>query len=86
MRTSIHAPTDIASFAPAVPAGSMKPGYYDVRPTVTFEAAYRFDGSGWTTVGELDVAAAPTRVRVVTVETRLTRGSCLDYPDDPGCR
>ncbi|MDR5704563.1 hypothetical protein [Agromyces aerolatus] len=61
-------------------------GYYDVRPTVTFEAAYRFDGSGWTTVGELDIAAAPTRVRVVTVETRLTRGSCLDYPDDPGCR
>jgi hypothetical protein len=61
-------------------------GWYDVRPTVTYAAAYRFDGSDWIPVGELDVAGDVMRVRIVTVETRLTRGTCLDYPDDPGCR
>ena len=61
-------------------------GWYEVRPTVTFEAAYRFDGAGWTPVGVLDVPAPVINVRVVTVDTRLTRGTCLEFPDDPGCR
>lgn len=61
-------------------------GYYEVRPIVTFDASYRFDGSGWIPVGELEVAGESMRIRVVTVETRLTRGTCIEYPDDPGCR
>ncbi|MDR5700254.1 hypothetical protein [Agromyces aerolatus] len=62
-------------------------GFYDVQPTVTYAAEYRFDGSAWIPiVGTLDVAGAPYRVRVVTVETRLTRGDCIRYPNDPGCR
>lgn len=61
-------------------------GYYDVQPTVTYAAEYRFDGSEWIPVdGTLDVAADPYQVRVVTVETRLTRGDCIQYPKDPGC-
>lgn len=62
-------------------------GYYDVQPTVTYAAEYQVDGSGWIPiVGTLDVAGESYRVRVVTVETRLTRGDCIQYPDDPGCR
>lgn len=61
-------------------------GYYDVRPIVTFDTSYRFDGSGWIPVGELEVPGESMPVRVVTVETRLTRGTCIEYPNDPGCR
>lgn len=61
-------------------------GYVEVRPTVTYDAAYRYAGSDWIPVGSLDVAGDPFRVRVVTVETRLTRGDCLRYPNDPGCK
>lgn len=62
-------------------------GYYTVRPTVTYAAEYRFDGSGWISVaGTLDVDGTPREIRVVTVETRLTRGTCIEYPNDPGCR
>jgi hypothetical protein len=61
-------------------------GTYEVRPSVTYSAEYRFDGSAWQGIdGTLDVAGPPRSVRVVTVETRLTRGSCRQYPDDPGC-
>lgn len=61
-------------------------GYFEVRPTVTYAAEYRFDGSGWAPIdGTLEVAGEPYRVRVVTVDTRLTRGDCLKYPQDPGC-
>ncbi|WP_308796866.1 hypothetical protein [Agromyces silvae] len=62
-------------------------GFYDVQPTVTYSAEYQFDGSGWIPIeGTLDVAGEAYRVRVVTVETRLTRGDCIQYPNDPGCR
>jgi hypothetical protein len=61
-------------------------GIYDVRPTVTYAAEFRFDGSGWLPVdGTLDVPGELRQVRVVTVETRLTRGSCLQFPHDTGC-
>jgi len=61
-------------------------GWYDVRPVVTYAAEYRFDGSGWVPIeGTLDVAGETFSVRVVTVETRLVRGDCLQYPHDPGC-
>jgi hypothetical protein len=62
-------------------------GYYDVQPTVTYAAEYRFDGSGWIPVeGTLEVAGDPYRIRIVTVETRLTRGDCIQYPNDTGCK
>jgi hypothetical protein len=59
---------------------------YTVQPTVTYAVEFRFDGSGWQALDEtLDVAGPSYPVRVVTVETRLTRGSCRQFPDDPGC-
>lgn len=61
-------------------------GTYEVQPTVTYDASYRVDGSEWIHLGTLDAPGEAMQVRVVTVETRLTRGSCRDYPDDPGCR
>jgi hypothetical protein len=61
-------------------------GWFDVQPTVTYAAEYRFDGSGWIPIdGTLDIAGQAYRVRVVTVETRLTRGDCIQFPQDPGC-
>jgi hypothetical protein len=60
-------------------------GSFDVHSTVTYDAAYRYDGSDWIPVGTIDVAGEAFRVRVVTVETRLTRSTCLQYPNDPGC-
>lgn len=61
-------------------------GYFEVRPTVTYDASYRYGGSDWMPVGTIDATGESFRVRVVTVESRLTRGTCLQYPDDPGCR
>jgi hypothetical protein len=61
-------------------------GHFEVRPTVTYAAEFRFDGSAWRpVVGTIDVAGETRQVRVVTVETRLTRGSCLQFPHDTGC-
>ena len=61
-------------------------GRYDVQPVVTYAAEYRFDASGWVPIeGTLDVTGETFPVRVVTVETRLVRGDCLQYPHDPGC-
>lgn len=61
-------------------------GTYEVQPTVTYEASYRVDGSDWIELGTLDASGEALQVRVVTVDTRLTRGTCREYPNDPGCR
>lgn len=61
-------------------------GTYEVHPSVTYAAEFRFDGSPWIPVeGTIDIPGETRQVRVVTVETRLTRGSCLQYPHDTGC-
>jgi hypothetical protein len=61
-------------------------GAYTVQPTVTYAAEYRFDGSDWSLLdGTLDQPGPSYQLRIVTVETRLTRGSCLQFPNDTGC-
>lgn len=60
-------------------------GEYAATVTITFEADIAADG-GWSSVpGTLDVAAPTESVRIFEVHTVLTRGDCIDYPDDPGC-
>lgn len=61
-------------------------GVYTVQPTVTYAAEYRFDGSDWIPLdGTLNQPGPAYQLRIVTVETRLTRGSCLEFPTDTGC-
>lgn len=60
-------------------------GEYTATVTITFEADIA-TGTGWATVpGTLDLAAPAEPVQVFEVQTVLTRGDCIDYPDDPGC-
>lgn len=60
-------------------------GEYAATVTITFEADIAADG-GWSSVpGTLAVAAPTESVRIFEVHTVLTRGDCIDYPDDPGC-
>ncbi|WP_127794474.1 hypothetical protein [Agromyces sp. LHK192] len=61
-------------------------GTYDVRPTVTFTAEYRFDGSVWRTIsGTLDLRSPVRTVLVGEVDTVLVAGDCNARPDGPGC-
>ncbi|WP_308796860.1 hypothetical protein [Agromyces silvae] len=54
---------------------------------MTYTAEYQFDRSGWVPLeGPVGIATDPYRVTVVTGGTHLTRGGCLQYRDDPGCR
>lgn len=60
-------------------------GEYTATVTITFEADIA-TGTGWATVpGTLDLAAPAEGVQVFEVQTVLTRGDCIEYPDDPGC-
>ncbi|WP_344344435.1 hypothetical protein [Agrococcus versicolor] len=60
-------------------------GQYTASVAVTFEADLG-SAAGWTPVpGSLDLAAPAEGVQVFEVQTVLTRGDCLAYPDDPGC-
>lgn len=60
-------------------------GEYTASVTITFEADVG-TGAGWTTVpGTLELAAPAEPVRVFEAQTVLTRGDCVEYPDDPGC-
>ncbi|MFF2371667.1 hypothetical protein [Agromyces sp. NPDC058110] len=61
-------------------------GTFEVQPTVTFEAEYRFDGSVWRSIaGTLDVPIQPRTVVVGAVDTVLVVGDCGARPDGPGC-
>lgn len=61
-------------------------GEYSVTVTVVLSAEYRFAGRPWRPIaGTLQVVGAPSPVSVKTVRTVLVRGSCLEYPNDPGC-
>jgi hypothetical protein len=61
-------------------------GVYTVQPMVTYAAEYRFDGSDWIPLdGTLNQPGPTYQLRIVTVETRLTRGSCQQFPTDTGC-
>ncbi|WP_157674694.1 hypothetical protein [Agrococcus jejuensis] len=60
-------------------------GEYTATVTITFEADIA-TGTGWATVpGTLELAAPAEGVQVFEVQTVLTRGDCIDYPNDPGC-
>ncbi|SFR83663.1 hypothetical protein SAMN05428970_2844 [Agromyces sp. CF514] len=61
-------------------------GTFEVRPTITFAAEYRFDGSAWRAIdGTLEVPAAPRSVLVGEFDTVLVAGDCHARPDGPGC-
>lgn len=61
-------------------------GTFEVRPTITFAAEYRFDGSAWRAIdGTLEVPAAPRSVLVGEFDTVLVPGDCHARPDGPGC-
>ena len=60
-------------------------GDYTATVTITFEADLA-TGSGWATVpGTLELAAPAEAVQIFEVQTVLTRGDCIEYPNDPGC-
>lgn len=61
-------------------------GEYTVTLEVALAAEYRFAGPGWMPVaGTLSVSGVPERVLVGEVDTVLTKGDCMQYPDGPGC-
>ncbi|MWB97666.1 PKD domain-containing protein [Agromyces seonyuensis] len=61
-------------------------GTYTVQLAVDFTAEYSFNGSNWIPVaGTVVATAAPYEIRVFEVSTRLVRGTCDEYPSDPGC-
>lgn len=60
-------------------------GEYTATVTITFEADIATD-TGWATVpGTLDLAAPAEGVQIFEVQTVLTRGNCIQFPNDPGC-
>ncbi|NQX27709.1 hypothetical protein HQQ81_10185 [Microbacteriaceae bacterium VKM Ac-2854] len=62
-----------------------KRGFYDVTASVDYTAEYRIGGGGWTPIpGTLPVPTTHTG-RTVTIDTVLVRGTCDEYPEDPGC-
>lgn len=61
-------------------------GEYAVTVSVVLSAEYRFAGQPWRPIaGTLQIAGAASPVSVKTVRTVLVRGTCLQYPNDPGC-
>ncbi|MRG59969.1 hypothetical protein GE115_08820 [Agromyces sp. CFH 90414] len=61
-------------------------GTFQVQPTVTFTAEYRFNGSVWRTIdGTLDVPAPVRSVLVGEFDTVLVAGDCNERPTGPGC-
>ncbi|QAY73002.1 hypothetical protein ET445_06235 [Agromyces protaetiae] len=61
-------------------------GTYDVAPSVTYRAWYRFDGSGWVPIaGTLQVPGTPRSVVIGRIDTVLVKGDCNQYPNGPGC-
>lgn len=55
--------------------------------TVEFAAdVARVDADAWSTVqGTLPVSTGPANLHIYEIHTVLTRGTCKEYPDDPGC-
>lgn len=61
-------------------------GEYAVTVSVVLSAEYRFAGQPWRPIaGTLQIDGAASPVSVKTVRTVLVRGTCLQYPNDPGC-
>ncbi|QCR20294.1 hypothetical protein [Agrococcus sp. SGAir0287] len=60
-------------------------GDYTATVTITFEADLATDGAWATVPGTLELAAPAEAVQVFEVQTVLTRGDCIAYPNDPGC-
>lgn len=61
-------------------------GEYTVTASVVLSAEYRFAGRPWRPIaGTLEITGSPSPVSVKTARTVLVRGSCLKFPNDPGC-
>ncbi len=61
-------------------------GTYQVSPSITYRAWYRFDGSGvGADRGHLDVPGTPRSILIGRIDTVLVAGDCHQYPDGPGC-
>ncbi|WP_350348931.1 hypothetical protein ABIQ69_03040 [Agromyces sp. G08B096] len=61
-------------------------GRYDVQPTVTYVAEYRFNGSVWRAIaGTLDLPAPVRSVLVGEIDSVLVAGDCQARPTGPGC-
>lgn len=66
---------------------------YESRGPITASVAVEFaadittpDSAAWAPVqGTLTLAAPDTALHVYEVRTVLTRGNCIQHPDDPGC-
>ncbi|NQX28314.1 hypothetical protein HQQ81_13285 [Microbacteriaceae bacterium VKM Ac-2854] len=62
-----------------------KRGYYDITASAVYIAEYRINSGGWTAVdGTISIPTTHTG-RTVTIDTVLVRGTCDEYPEDPGC-
>lgn len=60
-------------------------GEYTVTASAIYVAEYRIDGGSW--IGITGSIAIPTTHtgRAVTIDNVLVRGTCMQYPTDPGC-
>lgn len=62
-----------------------KRGSYNITADVEYTAEYRIGAGAWTPIaGTLPVPTTHTG-RTVTIDTVLVRGTCDEYPEDPGC-
>ncbi|NQX12286.1 hypothetical protein HQQ80_11665 [Microbacteriaceae bacterium VKM Ac-2855] len=60
-------------------------GNHTITASANYVAAYRLNGGPWTAVTGTLTSPTTHTGRTLTINTVLVRGTCTDYPTDPGC-
>ncbi|NQX12327.1 hypothetical protein HQQ80_11875 [Microbacteriaceae bacterium VKM Ac-2855] len=60
-------------------------GNHTITASANYVAAYRLNNGPWTAVTGTLTSPTTHTGRTLTINTVLVRGTCTDYPTDPGC-